>query len=258
MAPTKRFVEMAISFERVAADQGFPAAARSLIPRFVSDLRVDGDDAIPKVGPLVIASNHPGTIDSILHSAIAGRTDIKIIATGGQFLRELPVAVQNLIHVSMETGERVMALRQALRHVKQGGALLLFPSGRIDPDPALLSGAEKELECWSGSINVICNHVPEVQIIIAIVSGVLAGHWFNFPLVRLYNDRFKRQQVAEFFQVMQYMLFPKSQLLSPRITYSSQITVKDLVGQDDPFLRMLIPKARDLLHQHNRRYNCLS
>ena len=92
---------------------------------------------LPATGPLMVAANHPyGGIDGL--AAIAAlldrRPDLKVIATqslaGLEPLRSVLIPVDNFGH-SASRGGNVVALRQALRHVKAGGALLLFPAGAV-------------------------------------------------------------------------------------------------------------------------------
>ncbi len=40
-------------------------------------------------------------------------------------------------------------------------AVLIFPTGRIDPDPALSPEAVHDLGKWSPSIEIILRHVPQ-------------------------------------------------------------------------------------------------
>lgn len=92
---------------------------------------------LPATGPLLVAANHPyGGIDGL--AAIAAlldrRPDLKVIATqslaGLEPLRGVLIPVDNFGH-SAGRGANVVALRQALRHVKAGGSLLLFPAGAV-------------------------------------------------------------------------------------------------------------------------------
>jgi len=94
-------------------------------------------ERLPDTGPLLVAANHPyGGIDGL--AAIAAlldrRPDLKVIATqslaGLEPLRSVLIPVDNFGH-SASRGGNVVALRQALRHVKAGGALLLFPAGAV-------------------------------------------------------------------------------------------------------------------------------
>ena len=92
---------------------------------------------LPSTGPLLVAANHPyGGIDGLaaIAALLGRRPDLKVIATqslaGLEPLRSVLIPVDNFGH-SATRGANVVALRQALRHVKSGGALLLFPAGAV-------------------------------------------------------------------------------------------------------------------------------
>ena len=55
----------------------------------------------------------------------------------------------------------MLAMREALRHLESGGAVLLFARGTIDPDPAFMAGGESELNGWSRSLEIFLGSVPE-------------------------------------------------------------------------------------------------
>ena len=94
-------------------------------------------EEIPSTGGVVIAANHPyGGIDGL--AAIVGiagrRPDLKVVATralsGIPALKEMIIPVDNF-GVKEARGGNITAVRQALRHVKSGGALLMFPAGEV-------------------------------------------------------------------------------------------------------------------------------
>lgn len=90
---------------------------------------------IPKKGPLVIASNHPfGGIEGVfLAWAIEQvRPDIKVMANQG--LKIFPELEDYFIFtnpLSEKDPKNAPSIRECLKHVKTGGALLIFPAGRV-------------------------------------------------------------------------------------------------------------------------------
>jgi putative hemolysin len=90
---------------------------------------------IPKSGPVVIASNHPfGGIEGVILSWVLGqvRPDLKVLANQG--LKIFPELEDYFIFtnpLSENDPKNGPSLRTSLRHVKQGGALLIFPAGRV-------------------------------------------------------------------------------------------------------------------------------
>ena len=56
--------KIGIGLDCAVAEGGLPAGARWLLPHFVKSHSACGVENIPATGPLVIASNHPASIDS--------------------------------------------------------------------------------------------------------------------------------------------------------------------------------------------------
>jgi hypothetical protein len=159
-------------------------------------------------------------------------------------------AAENLIYTTRDVHERMMVVRTAIRHLEQGGAVLIFPSGSIDPDPALSPVAATDLGKWSPSIEVMLRHVPQTRVLLTIVSGVLSARWRWNPFVRLMGDDHKQRSVAEFLQVIQQMIFPNSLLVTPRLTFSDPFTTDDLTSMGQGLLDGMIEHARCLMEDH--------
>lgn len=94
-----------------------------------------GLENVPKTGPVVIGSTHPiGTFDFIAHAAALKerRPDLKVVAgrESERFLgRDLIIAVD------LDARDKVLTPRDTLAgmtdHVRAGGAMLIFGSGRV-------------------------------------------------------------------------------------------------------------------------------
>ncbi|MFT6105455.1 MAG: putative hemolysin [Paracoccaceae bacterium] len=94
-------------------------------------------DRIPATGPLVIVANHPrGLVDGMALAELVGRvrTDYKILTrsllTGvgeiDQFMIPVPFP-----HESGSLGLNLDMRSQAMAHLKEGGVIVLFPSGCV-------------------------------------------------------------------------------------------------------------------------------
>jgi len=250
--PAHAFSELAARFDRKVAEEGLSAAMRWLLPRFVRSLWIKGRENVPQEGPLLVVSNHPGTVDSVAIAATLPRPDLKIVATGIPFLKELPVTRKHLIYATLDPHERMVTLRQSLQHLKQGGALLIFPSGRIDPDPLCLPGAEKALEHWSASVELFLRRLPQTRLLITMVSGVLEPGCMRNPLVRLRRLDWEQRRIAEFIQVIQQLLIPHRFSLSPRLTFAPPLPVSQLLAEarSGSLLTAVIQRARQVLSEH--------
>lgn len=64
-----KFSALALELDRIVGEGGLSAGARWVQPRFVRSNNACGVENIPTEGPLLIASNHPGSFDSVMISA---------------------------------------------------------------------------------------------------------------------------------------------------------------------------------------------
>ena len=94
-----------------------------------------GLENIPKKGGVVIGSTHPiGTFDFIAHAGalLAHRPDLKVVA-GRETERFL--GAERIIAVDFDQKDKVLTARQTrdgmIAHLQNGGALLVFGSGRV-------------------------------------------------------------------------------------------------------------------------------
>jgi len=92
---------------------------------------------IPPEGPLVVVANHPhGMVDGMVMAQLIGqvRTDYKILTRNllsgvrevEQFM--LPVAFP---HEENAVRQNLEMRKKAMEHLKQGGVIILFPSGQV-------------------------------------------------------------------------------------------------------------------------------
>jgi len=93
-------------------------------------------DGIPRKGGLVFVANHPyGAIDGLALVHVLGRTrpDLKVMANF--LLRQLEPLSERFIGVNPFEGltsrSSFQGMRQAMEHVKAGGALAVFPAGEV-------------------------------------------------------------------------------------------------------------------------------
>jgi hypothetical protein len=251
--PANRFAGIMTGVDRRIAEDGFTAAAQELVRPFVHNIDVRGAESIPATGPVLIASNHPGAYDVACIPASARRDDLMIIASTVPFIDQLPHLEKHLIPVTREAHQGMRGVRQALRHLKAGGALLIFPSGIVDPDPDLLPGAHEALENWSASIELLLRRAPDSQLVLTIASSVLSARWLKSPITRLQKEVWRQRKLAEFFQLMQQILFPGSLKLRPRISFAPPVPASELLSEagEDGAHRLIVKRAQALLLAHN-------
>ena len=250
----KRFASLATMVDHYIEHFGLRVGMQRILPYLVSDVEVSGVQHVPEEGPLLVVSNHPGTYDSIAIAASLPRTDLNIVASGFPLLRRLPFASRYLIFVSNDMKARMMAVRSAIRHLQEGGAVLIFPSGRVDPDPACLPGAPEAMNNWSTSIEFFLKKVPQVKVLPTIVSGVLSPKFLNSPFIRFWRGIREPQATAEVIQVVVQMLFPQKVHLVPRISFGIAKTKEELnsfYAEGKDTIGSIVEEARKLLSEHH-------
>ncbi len=102
---------------------------------------------IPKTGPLVIVANHPhGLVDGMVLAELIGRvrTDYKIltrslltgVAAIDQFMIPVPFP-----HEEDALQQNLEMRRKAMEHLKDGGVIVLFPSGVVATSETMFGDA---------------------------------------------------------------------------------------------------------------------
>ncbi len=92
---------------------------------------------IPEEGPVVIVANHPlGAIEGVILADLVGsvRQDVKVLAN--ELLKRLPELDDLFIGVDVFNGKEskrtnAKAIRDANRHLADGGLLIVFPAGEV-------------------------------------------------------------------------------------------------------------------------------
>lgn len=105
----------------------------------VFNIKIEGEqellDRIPKEGPVLLASNHPfGGWEGVILARIISkaRPDIKVLANYTlEIFAELTDYFIFTNPLSENDPRNGPSLRTSMKHVKDGGALLLFPSGKV-------------------------------------------------------------------------------------------------------------------------------
>ena len=244
--PARRLATLLVQLDQDVANGGLSAGAGNLLAGLIRDYRVDPPEAIPREGALLVASNHPGAYDLLILVASLGRDDLKIISSDIRILRHLPSVAPHFIPISEDPRRRMAAFRAGLRHLLDGQALLLFPRGDVEIDPALSPEAFQGIDRWSSSLELYLRRAPETQLIIAIVGGVLSARWFNNRLVRLWKKAEQRQKVAEIVQVAEQLVLSRKPSLRPKVLFSPPLVFPQAGGPGE-LMRTLTGTARDQL-----------
>ena len=196
------------------------------LERMARRVEVEGLENVPREGPLLLAANHPGLFDTVALFAAIPRADLRVVAAKRPFLNALPNTSRYLLTVSAQPPGRFGLVRTATRHLRGGGAVLTFPRGKIEPDPAVLPGAVEALEHWSASVDLFARLVPDLVVVPVIVSGVLSPTALRNPLTFLRRRKEDREWLAATFQ----MMTPALRNVTTRIAFGRPVHADDSAG----------------------------
>jgi hypothetical protein len=248
--PIRKMAEIVVRFDEDIAVQGWSATMKGYLLDFVTDYRVRGFDNVPKTGPLLIACNHPGSYDMPIISSVMGRDDVKFIASDISIVHELPNIMEHFIFMSRDAHKSMLTVRTAIRHLQDGGAVLIYPRGDVEPDQDVTPGGLPDFERWSPSSEVLLRKVPQTRTLMVFTKGVLSPRWFKSPWIRIWKKPAQRQKIAEIFQVSQQLTGKKGFTLTPSVYFSRLLTIDDLGSAAAPagdLLKAMIREMRSLI-----------
>ena len=249
--PVNHFSGLIANLDTIIGRDGIVAAAKYALPELCRPADALGQKNIPTSGPLVIASNHPGTYDAFSIISNLPRDDVKLIVSDIPFFRNLPHASRHFILATHNTNDRTNVIRQSIRHLQEGGALLIFPSGRIDPDPSVLPGAVDGLRRWSRSIEVFLRKVPQADLVLTIASGVLSAKYIDHFIPRMFKNDHERRRITEFMQVISQMVRLEPLYLNPKVSFAEPLSGQIFQsGERETQNALVVEKACDLLGFH--------
>jgi 1-acyl-sn-glycerol-3-phosphate acyltransferase len=252
--PARSFARNVIAFDeevlrQAGAGGGLREAARGILRAFTDGLTVGGAERVPPRGPVLLVSNHPGMTDTVALFAAVPRADLRILAADRPFLRALTAAARQLIFIpegpeAAAVAGRAAAVRAAVAHLRAGGALLTFPAGVIEPDPAVLPGAVASLERWSPSTALFLRRAPGCVVVPVIVSGVLSRRAQHHPLTLLRRKREDREWLGSMLQIVMRTLVPGSWPVRVRVDFLASIPAESLPpGADEALAALKEPVA---------------
>jgi Acyltransferase len=217
--PAKRLAREVATYDEIVGESGLAAGGAWALERMVRRVEVEGRENVPPEGPLLLVANHPGLADSLALFAVVPRQDLHVMAAERPFLEALPNTSRYLMTVPEASPGRLGVVRSAAQHLKRGGAVLTFPGGKIEPDPAVLPGAVEALMRWSGSPDLFARLVPDLTVVPAVVSGVLSPTALRNPLIFVRRRPRDREWLAATLQ----MLVPVLRNVTTRVAFGRPV-----------------------------------
>lgn len=252
---TDRLANIGAPFDEIVHDQGLPKAAEWCLSLFCDQVKVQGVENIPQSGPLLLTTNHPGSYDGLVIFSKTQRQDIKWISTEIPFLRLLPNLEEHILFASRQDSRgRMVVLRNAIQHMREGGVLVYFAAGHRDPDPAVYRGGSQALENWLDVFDMFFKYIPGLNVQPVIVSGVVSSHWSGHLLPKLRRKQIDQQRLAEFGQVISQLMHPGKIFLTPSVSFGKPFTEETLRAEIgiESTQKAIIERAKVLLNDHCR------
>src|SRR5918997_2531833 len=241
--PAKRLARQVATYDEIVGESGLAAGGAWALGRMAHHVEVEGLENVPREGPLLLASNHPGLSDAVALFATAPRADLRVLAAERPLLIALPNTSRYLLTVPEQPQVRFRLVRTAARHLRRGGAVLTFPGGKIEPDPAVMPGAIEALEHWSASVDLFARLVPDLVVLPVIVSGVISPTALRNPLTFLRRKKEDREWLA----ATNPMMMPARRNVTTRITFGQPVRTDDSAGS--VVSRAILEEARRLIEQ---------
>ena len=250
---THSLANLGAPFDQIVRDEGLPAASAWALTHFCNPVQVRDTEHIPSDGPLLVVSNHPGTYDAFSIFSHLLRQDIHLVSSEIPFFDLLANTRKQIFFASRkDSSNRMLVLRNAIRHLRQGGALVYFGAGHLDPDPAVFHGAAEAIDGWLDVFDVFFKYVQGLRVLPTVVSGVVTRYWAHHPLTWLRRKQIDRHRLAQFGQVISQLLRPGKLMVTPAVTFGVPVTENDLrqeVG-DGKLLPAVIARGKSLLLKH--------
>jgi 1-acyl-sn-glycerol-3-phosphate acyltransferase len=234
-----KFARQMQEFDSQVGETDLADASRSMLEKYVKDVRIFGLDRIPSQGSVLALSNHPGMTDTLCLFASMNRSDLRIIGLDRPFLQSLPNISRQLFFVGNEPAGRLSAVRKAVSFLRGGGAVLTFPAGRIEPDPDVYPGALESLHTWTDSAGVFLRFVPETRILPMLVRNVLWKKAVHNPITRLKKDREGREKLGAALQLLAQVIFDlRSTIVTVQV--GEPVALEDIGSTDLPAIHAAV------------------
>ena len=207
MIPASKFAEFMRSADLKVGMKSMWEAARDLLHRYSGGCEVDGGLHLPKEGPLLVISNHPGATDSLAALALLERPDVHMVANARPTLEVLPNTSEHMVYLDKKTPDRMMSLRNMIHLLEDGQAVIILPRGNIEPEPSLYPGALESLKHWSESLGIFLSRVPDTNLQLILSQNVLTPQAWHHPLTKMGKTESRKHEIAMILQLIIQSLF---------------------------------------------------
>ncbi len=249
---TNRLIEISLDINEEVDKGSLNSAFAKLLHLFSDPPIVRGVEDVPAKGPLLLTCNHPGTVDTAVLLSSVPRPDTKIISGYTPYTDNLVHIRKHLIYSTTDAHQRMSVVRESIRHLKDGGCLLLYPAGALEPDPAIIPGAIDYMKFWHRSVEIFVKRVPDIVVSPIVASHILLPRFYNHFIARMRKQQKDRQRAAEMLQIVSAIINRDKNALTPRVTFGKGFTLEDLNQnvEGEGLFDSIKQISADLMEQH--------
>lgn len=174
VVPTVLFVLRLLGLDRRLKSEGVPAAMGWILSRYYGGMQLVSG-TVPARGPLLLVGNHPGLGDLPALAVAAGRRDLVAVAKQRDLMRDMHGVLDRCIIIDDSLASRAAAVRAIIEHFKHGGAVVVYPAGEIEPDPAVFNDTPEFLRDWPPVVDGILRRVQRESLSVPVVPVYTEG-----------------------------------------------------------------------------------
>jgi 1-acyl-sn-glycerol-3-phosphate acyltransferase len=188
-----------LRYDRLIRDRGLPVGSQWAILMTYMGINLF-HRPFPESGPLLIVCNHPGLGDAHSVMSMLDRRDARLIVNDSPIYRSLVRFRRYLLVMPDDKRATVGVIRSILEALKKGQAVVLFPAGVVEPEPAFCAPNEDFLRDWSPLVGFLCRQAAkqsfEFSVVPVVVSGTYSRRLFYSYFIRKQTRLEKRINVA--------------------------------------------------------------
>lgn len=174
LVPTVVFVLRLLRLDREITANGVANAMGRILRRYYRGVSVIRG-TVPSSGPVLLVGNHPGLGDLPALAVATKRRDLFAIAKKRALMRDMPGVLSRCVVIDETLSSRARAIRRIVEIAREGGAIVVYPAGSIEPDPALVGADHPILGDWPSFVDGIARRLLREGLSVPVVPVYTEG-----------------------------------------------------------------------------------
>lgn len=174
LVPTAVFVLRLLRLDREILTDGIANAMGWILRRYYRGVSVIRG-TVPSNGPVLLVGNHPGLGDLPALAVASKRRDLFAIAKKRALMRDMPGVLSRCVVIDETLSSRARAIRRIVEIAREGGSIVVYPAGSIEPDPALVGADHPILGDWPSFVDGIARRLLREGLSVPVVPVYTEG-----------------------------------------------------------------------------------